>query len=66
MSDSRDALAASADMAALEAPNVPGNGAPEASPVAIDSAWKEIRCVINSVFFSFFFNIFNGSNFSLL
>eukprot|EP00904_Undaria_pinnatifida_P009191 jgi/Undpi1/5401/HiC_scaffold_2.g00682.m1 len=43
MPDSRDALAASADMAALEAPNVPGNGAPEASPVAIDSAWKEIR-----------------------
>ena len=50
VSDSRDGLAASADMSALEAPNVPATGAPEASARAISSAWKDIRYV-----FWFFF-----------
>ncbi|CAM9519474.1 unnamed protein product, partial [Ectocarpus sp. 13 AM-2016] len=47
--DSKDGLAASADMAALAPPRVPGTaaggGGPVASAKALSSAWKDLRCV---------------------
>lgn len=45
MPDSKDGLAASADLGSLTPPNVPESGAPVASNKALSSAWKELRCV---------------------
>lgn len=45
VTDSKDGLAASADLSALFPPNVPGTGAPVASAKALSSAWKELRYV---------------------
>lgn len=44
--DSKDGLAASADMGALVPPNVPGTGDPVASAKVLSSAWGDLRCVL--------------------
>lgn len=44
-SDSKDGLAASADLGALVPPNIPKNGENAASTKTISSAWKDLRCV---------------------
>ncbi|CAM9674567.1 unnamed protein product [Ectocarpus fasciculatus] len=46
--DSKDGLAASADMAALAPPRVPGTagGGTVASPKALSSAWKDLRTIL--------------------
>lgn len=43
--DSKDRLAASADMSALVPPNVPGTSDAVASAKALSAAWKDLRCV---------------------
>lgn len=43
--DSKDGLAASADMAALVPPNVPGSGNPVTPAKVLSSAWEDLRCV---------------------
>lgn len=48
--DSKEGLAASADMGSLSPPNVPGSGDPVASAKVLSSAWKDLRCVLG--FFS--------------
>ena len=44
MPDSRNGLAASADLHGVLPPNIPGDGVPLVHREAVDSAWKNIRC----------------------